>query len=148
MALTMTPAQPADHAAMLTIWEASVRATHHFVSDADIQLFRPLVQEAFAHPIALVCARDARQNVLGFVGVADHKIEMLFIDPIWRGRGVGKHLLRYAINVLNATALDVNEQNEQAVGFYRHEGFAVVGRSEVDAMGKPYPLLHMRLPGH
>lgn len=130
---------------MLGVWEASVRATHHFVSEADIQRFKPLVREAFTHSIALVCARDAEQNVLGFVGVADGKIEMLFIDPAWRGRGLGRELLRHAIIALNATTLDVNEQNEQAVGFYQHENFVVIGRSEVDGMGKPYPLLHMRL---
>ena len=38
---------------------------------------------------------------------------------------------------------DVNEQNVQAVGFYRHMGFVVVGRSPTDDAGRPYPLLHM-----
>lgn len=147
MPFALDPAQPADHAAMLTVWEASVRATHHFVSEADIQLFRPLVKQAFTHTIALVCARDANQNVLGFVGVAEGKIEMLFVDPAWRGQGVGKQLLRHAMETLKATQLDVNEQNGQAVGFYMHEGFIVAGRSAVDGLGKPYPLLHMQLPG-
>jgi putative acetyltransferase len=40
----------------------------------------------------------------------------------------------------------VNEQNEQAVGFYMHLGCAVIDRSERDRMGMPYPLLHLRLP--
>ena len=44
-----------------------------------------------------------------------------------------------------AEQLDVNEQNPQAVGFYFKQGFEVIGRSEVDGMGQPYPLLHMRL---
>jgi putative acetyltransferase len=43
--------------------------------------------------------------------------------------------------------VDVNEQNEQALGFYRHLGFEVVGRSPLDGQGKPYPLLHMTLAG-
>jgi len=41
-------------------------------------------------------------------------------------------------------SVDVNEQNQQAVGFYRRLGFEVEGRSEVDSMGKPFPLLHLR----
>jgi putative acetyltransferase len=49
------------------------------------------------------------------------------------------------VTALGATRLDVNEQNDQAVGFYRRMGFAAVGRSERDYTGKPYPLLHMRL---
>ena len=41
--------------------------------------------------------------------------------------------------------MDVNEQNEQAVGFYEHYGFEVFDRSETDGMGDPFPILHMRL---
>jgi putative acetyltransferase len=40
----------------------------------------------------------------------------------------------------------VNEQNPAACGFYEHLGFVVVGRSEVDGTGRPFPLLHMRRP--
>jgi ribosomal protein S18 acetylase RimI-like enzyme len=56
-------------------------------------------------------------------------------------------LLDHAVSVFGATSLDVNEQNLQAVGFYRHMGFEIVGRSELDGAGKPYPLLHMRRSG-
>lgn len=41
--------------------------------------------------------------------------------------------------------MDVNEQNAQARGFYEHEGFEVIGRSETDEQGEPFPILHMRL---
>ena len=70
---------------------------------------------------------------------------MLFIHPDWRGQGIGKLLLNYAVNDMGATKLDVNEQNPLAVGFYEHLGFKVTGRSPVDGMGKPFPLLHMQL---
>jgi putative acetyltransferase len=42
--------------------------------------------------------------------------------------------------------VNVNEQNAQAVGFYSRSGFVVVGRSELDDAGRPYPLLHMSKP--
>ncbi|MCY1457143.1 putative N-acetyltransferase YjaB [compost metagenome] len=93
----------------------------------------------------LICTKDSQQRITGFAGVAAGKIEMLFIDPAHRGRGLGKRLLRYALENLNADQLDVNEQNPQALGFYFKQGFEVIGRSEVDGMGQPYPLLHMRL---
>ncbi|MCP6133269.1 GNAT family N-acetyltransferase, partial [Klebsiella pneumoniae] len=72
------------------------------------------------------------------------QVAMLFVAPDYRGQGVGKRLLRYAVAELNAERLDVNEQNTQALGFYLHEGFEVVGRSETDGLGQPYPLLHMQ----
>ena len=40
--------------------------------------------------------------------------------------------------------LTVNEQNPAAAGFYRHMGFAVYRRSELDEQGSPYPILYMR----
>ena len=35
------PVQPDEYAQIADVWEASVRATHHFVSEADIRYFRP-----------------------------------------------------------------------------------------------------------
>ncbi len=130
----------------VAVWEASVRATHDFVTEADIDLFRPLVRAELAKgELSVACVRDERGAVAGFVGVADGKVEMLFIHPDARGHGAGRTLLTHAVDHLGAHELDVNEQNPQAVGFYLHMGFEVVGRSELDGMGKPYPLLHMRL---
>ena len=138
------PVYPEDYLRVLEVWEASVHATHHFVSEADIQFFKPLVREALPEMPALACVRDSNDQVVGFIGVAHGKIEMLFIHPSAHGQGAGKRLLNYAVTRLGATTLDVNEQNQQAVGFYLHLGFEVVGRSELDGTGKPYPLLHLR----
>ena len=134
-----------DFPRVLEVWEASVRATHHFLSDADIQFIKPLIPDALAQVKELVCVRDADDRVAGFLGVENSKIEMLFIHPNWRGRGIGSRLLKYATDVLGARLVDVNEQNEQAVGFYRRMGFEVEGRSELDSTAKPFPLLHLRL---
>jgi len=41
-------------------------------------------------------------------------------------------------------AVDVNEQNEAALGFYKALGFSVVARSPTDAGGRPFPILHMK----
>lgn len=54
-------------------------------------------------------------------------------------------LLDFAIRELGVTHVDVNEQNTQARGFYEHKGFEVIGRSETDEQGEPFPILHMRL---
>ena len=93
----------------------------------------------------LIYCKDRQQRISGFAGVAAGRVEMLFVDPDYRGQGVGKQLLRYAIEHLNAEQLDVNEQNPQALGFYLKQGFEIIGRSETDGMGQPYPLLHLRL---
>ena len=93
----------------------------------------------------LICCKDpVSKCITGFAGVATGKVEMLFIHPDHRGQGIGKCLLMFAINELNAERLDVNEQNPQAIGFYLKQGFEVIGRCENDGLGQPYPLLHLR----
>lgn len=67
---------------------------------------------------------------------------MLFIDADSHGKGIGRSLLRWAIEQ-GANKLDVNEQNPQALAFYQHCGFEITGRSALDGQGRPFPLLHM-----
>jgi len=143
-AVIHTPKQ-SDYPELTAVWEASVRATHDFLPESYILLLKNLVLTHYLDAVMLICTKDARQRITGFAGVAAGKVEMLFIDPQHRGEGLGRQLLHYALQHLNADELDVNEQNPQALGFYFKQGFEVVGRSEHDGMGQPYPLLHMRL---
>ncbi len=134
-----------EYKEVVNVWEASVRATHHFLKEADIAYFKPLILNTYLDAVELRCFRDEHVKILGFIGVSDGNLEMLFIHPEHRGKSIGKTLLEYAINSLNVNKVDVNEQNEQAVEFYKHCGFETIGRSELDATGKPYPILHMEL---
>ncbi|WP_246841747.1 acetyltransferase [Cellvibrio sp. PSBB023] len=134
-----------DHLKLIEIWEASVRATHDFLVEDDIQALRPLILEQYFEAVDLRCAKNTHGEIQGFCGVHDGNIEMLFIAPEARGKGIGALLVAYAIKSQGATKVDVNEQNVQALGFYQHIGFSVIGRSPVDGQGKPYPLLHLSL---
>ncbi|MET0355163.1 MAG: acetyltransferase [Cellvibrio sp.] len=134
-----------DHAKLIDVWEASVRATHYFLSEVYLQELKPLILEQYFNVVDLTCVKASSGEVLGFCGVSAGNIEMLFIAPEMRGKGIGARLVAHAINVQGVTKVDVNEQNEQAVEFYRHIGFSVTGRSPIDGQGKPYPLLHMSL---
>ncbi|GAB3024264.1 acetyltransferase [Bowmanella dokdonensis] len=136
--------EKAEHLTLLKIWEASVRATHDFLEEEDLQELKPLILEQYFDAVDLRCAKNNDGKILGFCGVHDGNIEMLFISPDARGKGVGTLLANHAINSQGATKVDVNEQNVQALGFYQHMGFSVTGRSPFDGQGKPYPLLHLR----
>ena len=143
---TVATVEKSDYQELLRIWEASVRATHHFLEEDDIQYFKPLILNTYFDAVDLRCIRiNESQEILGFLGVAEGNLEMLFIDPGYRGKGIGKTLLDYAVSQLNVTKVDVNEQNDQAVGFYKYCGFEVISRSALDSTGKPYPILHMEL---
>ncbi|RFM19751.1 GNAT family N-acetyltransferase [Clostridium botulinum] len=129
---------------ILNVWESSVRATHTFLKEEDIISIKPQVKEGVYYVSKLLCVRDEKGAIQAFMGVHQSKIEMLFVDSNSRGNGIGKKLINYAINVLNAKFVDVNEQNTQGVGFYKHMGFDTFKRSEFDDLGNPFPILHMK----
>ena len=79
------------------------------------------------------------------MGVENERLEMLFLSPEERGRGIGNQLLQYGIRHYGIQEVTVNEQNPQAVEFYKHLGFKIYKRTDLDEEGNPYPLLYMKL---
>lgn len=141
------PAHQIDYSVLLEIWSRSVLATHDFLKEADYaEIKQQLIPDYFPAVILYKATDTKTEKILGFIGVLDGCVEMLFIDANARGKGVGRKLLDFAITNLNATHLDVNEQNTQAVGFYLHYGCIQSHRSELDSAGKPYPILTLKLP--
>ena len=130
---------------LLGAWERSVRATHLFLSDGGVRSIREYVPQALFGAAHLLVAEDEAGAPAAFMGVEDGTLEMLFIDPEERGKGLGRRLLRLGIESYGVRRLAVNEQNPQAAGFYEHMGLEAYARSETDEQGNPYPILYMRL---
>lgn len=141
--ITINNVQPNELTDLIELWESSVRATHDFLTEQTINELNPLILNEYFPMVTLFCSRDEQQKITGFAGINEQKLEMLFIDPQQRGKGIGKALLNHALQQFNITSVDVNEQNPQAIGFYQHQGFTIIGRSPTDGQGQPYPLLHM-----
>ncbi|WP_367863350.1 acetyltransferase [Pseudomonas guariconensis] len=137
----------ADHPHLLNIWLRSVRVTHHFLKESDIEELLPQLRDIYLPAVELWVAVDAEDCPLGFVGLNENHVEMLFIEPGLRGKGIGRTLLDHARRSRSQMSVDVNEQNPDAVGFYLHYGFIQTGRSPLDGEGRPFPLLHLSLAG-
>lgn len=130
---------------LIDLWEASVRATHDFLDPDDIDFFKTLVQGIDFHAFEVYCAFDDNNRMVGILGVADKKLEMLFLAPDQIGKGVGKQLMDFVLNTLYVDKVDVNEGNVKATEFYKKFGFKVYDRTPLDDHGKPYPILKMGL---
>jgi putative acetyltransferase len=132
-----------DYPRLIEIWESAVVNTHDFLKEEDFLYYKQQLPVYFQHVTLLGYEQEGA--LIGFIGTAGENLEMLFVDNNYRGTGIGKKLTEYAIAHLQITRVDVNEQNTQAVGFYRYIGFHTVKRSELDGEGKKYPILHMHL---
>lgn len=126
------------------IWEDSVRASHLFLSEAEIQEIKAYVPQALTGVSHLLVAERAPGQPVAFMGIEGPRLEMLFLSPEERGAGLGRQLLEYGIRHYHLQELTVNEQNPQAVGFYQHMGFETYRRTDCDEQGGPYPLLYMK----
>ena len=141
--IRLRPSRPDDGPRVVEIWAAAVDATHDFLSPEDrVAIGREV--EAFLPSAPLTVAVDRRDRPVGFMLIDASHMEALFIDPEHRDAGVGRMLIEYALAVHPILTTDVNEQNEQAIGFYRHMGFEPTGWSATDGQGRAYPLIHLR----
>lgn len=127
------------------VWENSVRATHLFLSQEEIKDIKQYIPQALREIPRLYIAEDERGIPAAFMGTDGTRLEMLFISPGERGKGLGKRMVLYGIQNDSVREVGVNEQNPQARGFYEHMGFRVYKRTELDGQGNPYPILYMKL---
>lgn len=128
---------------LVDVWERSVKATHLFLSEGEIANIKTYVPQALGG-VAHLMVGELNGKLVAFMGIEENKIEMLFIAPEARGKGLGRQLAEYAFSKFNVSEVCVNEQNPQAHGFYERMGFKVYKRTPLDEQGQPYPLLYMR----
>src|SRR6516225_3168809 len=128
---------PTDREVLVDVWLRSVRATHTFVSEEDIQSMVPQVRDYLASSapeLWVLC--DNAGAIMGFMGMSGSKMESLFLAPELQRRGAGRRLVQHAQALHGELTVDVNEQNAAACGFYQACGFVVEGRSELDDQGR------------
>ena len=130
---------------LLKIWVDSVKATHLFLSNEEIENIKKYVPLALKEVQHLIVMNNEKNIPIAFMGINGEKLEMLFIKNSERGKGLGKKLLLYGIENYNVRELTVNEQNPNAKEFYEHIGFKIYRKSELDEQGNPYPILYMKL---
>ena len=123
----------AHHAELSDIWERSVRATHHWFDEADIRLLKatlPAHIDAFAH---LLVARE-KEKILGFIGIHDHFMDMLFVDADMQRRGIGTALLHAAERQFAVDSTSVLKDNQAAQAFYQQMGYKPICSTEQELL--------------
>lgn len=135
---------PKGVSGLVEIWRSAVQATHDFLDEADFRRIESNLPSLYFPNVTLIVA-DVDGTPVGFAGVAEGNLEMLFVSNTLREKGIGSALLHKAITDLGVAKVDVNEQNASALRFYLNQGFSQVARSELDSDGRPYPLLQLEM---
>ncbi len=78
---------------LMSVWEDTVRATHLFLSDAEVKSIKEYVPHALKNVEHLIVSESKKS--VAFMGTQKGRLEMLFISPNERGIGIGKQLLQY-----------------------------------------------------
>lgn len=145
----IVPYQENYHDKLIDIWYQAVCHTHMFLTDEDIEFYHQMLQNGALKEVEIWLELNENKEPAGFIGLDGTKIEMLFVDPKYHGRGIGSRLIKHAENVKGSNLqVDVNEQNDGAYTFYKRFGFVKTGRSELDSSGRPFPLLHLILKSY
>jgi putative acetyltransferase len=134
---------PEESDRLFEIWRRAVEATHHFLSPADLNAISAAVRDDYLPSASLWVAADERDRAVAFMGLTGSSVDTLFVDPDFHRRGIGTAMMAHARKIAGPIRVDVNEQNELALAFYKRLGFRAAGRSEQDGAGMPYPLLHL-----
>ena len=77
---------------LIVVWEKSVKATHLFLSENEVEEIKRYIPQALNGIAHLIIAEDKDSRPAAFMGIEEQKLEMLFIAPEERGKGLGRRI--------------------------------------------------------
>ncbi|MHC5226775.1 GNAT family N-acetyltransferase [Enterococcus sp. LJL99] len=138
-------AKEMDYIDLIKIWRDSVSETHLFLSAEDIDRIEKELPHYFeAVKVFIWFESNVPNEIIGFSGIHNQKLEMLFLKPTSFRKGYGKTILNWLVENEAIEFTDVNKQNSDAVAFYLAQGFKIISESPTDEQGNPFPILHLR----
>jgi ribosomal protein S18 acetylase RimI-like enzyme len=135
-----------DKSRLVEIWRSASEKGHPFFTREQLNQQQKLVSDIYL-PNAENHVAIVNDKAVGFIGLLDHHIGGLFVDPAQHGSGIGRKLVDHAFESRAMLELEVYSMNTRAVGFYRHLGFDEISRRPTDDNGLPFELIKLRLTG-
>ena len=132
-----------DYPRLIEIWESAVLSTHDFLKEEDFLYYKEQLPVYFQY--VTLFGFEQEGILIGLWELQKEILKCCLLTIIitkhrnWEKTGYLCH------KSFAGNEVDVNEQNIQAVGFYKYIGFNVYKRSDLDGEGKEYPILHMQL---
>ncbi len=125
--ICLRPLSHADFASLADLWLASWQEAMPGIDfPARRQWFFDHLRTLEANGYVAVCAIDGTGSIVGFVSIdpATAYLDQLAVAPAAKGTGVARLLLEEARRISpQGIVLEVNEENQRALAFYKREGF-------------------------
>jgi ribosomal protein S18 acetylase RimI-like enzyme len=138
-AVTLRDYTDTDQKAVMRIHDLARPA--ELAGSCDAAAFVPLADDAndlaeFLSVHKTVACINA--SIVGFVGIEDDQLGWLYVSPGFARRGIGRCLLRHALQcIVGAARVHVLSGNTPALQLYRAEGFILKDTFDSDNHGYP-----------
>lgn len=70
--------------------------------------------------------------IKGFIQINKKELCKIYVDTFFQSEGIGKELIKFAINELQADNLWALEKNTRAISFYERHGFHLTGEKKFE----------------
>lgn len=88
-------------------------ATHTFLSPTEIKSIKTYALKALKTVPHLIIIENVDNSPVAFMGIANNKLEMLFVKSDELRKGYGNELLQFGVTKYNILEVVINEQNNK-----------------------------------
>ncbi|GIP63222.1 hypothetical protein J32TS6_17770 [Virgibacillus pantothenticus] len=109
---------------LVEIWYEGSLYAHDFIMQSYWGSQRKAMKETYL-PMAETHVIIVEGKIAGFISMVDNYLAALFVNVDHQGKGYGKKLLQFVKEKRKQIQLKVYLKNEQAIHFYRKNGFKI-----------------------
>ncbi|NBJ70670.1 MULTISPECIES: N-acetyltransferase [Clostridia] len=109
---------------LVEIWYEGSLYAHGFIMQSYWDSQRKAMKETYL-PMAETRVLHAEGGIVGFISMVDNYLAALFVHVKYQDKGYGKKLLQFVKEQRKQIQLKVYQKNEQAIRFYRKNGFQI-----------------------
>ncbi len=120
---------------VMSIWLETTITAHSFIKEQYWQNNYDIVKNEYL-PISKTYVYEEDGMIKAFISVIDDSfIGALFVLKKHQGQGIGKNLLDHCKALYAQLELCVYSENEQAVRFYKNNGFTIISEQPNEDSG-------------
>lgn len=121
-------AEPKDFEKLANIWLESSIDAHDFIPKSYWVNNKSAMQNQYL-PMSEVYLVEEAGKVHAFIALVENNVAAIFVSPSKQGKGLGKLLISHAKKLRNKLELNVYQENESSVAFYKANGFEILKES-------------------